>query len=249
MNKRNQIILIIVGLALLLLAGALYAAQKNKNRENTQQENIEQKPGEDIFCAQVITPARNKATGETKEFPNACLPEGWERIEFNSGFSWPISRAEDRPQLITFGQYISRENSPLPEPERFAGYHTGLDFEIFPDELNKDVVVIAACDGNVIYNGTADGYGGVVVQQCQLNGETVTVLYGHLRSSSVDKGKKLYSSGERIGLLGDDHSQETSDTRKHLHLHIHKGARVELRGYVSDPNQLSEYIDPKTVMN
>lgn len=238
-----------VGLALLLLAGALYAAQQNKTTKNNQQENQEQTSEEDIFCAQVITPAKNKTTGETKEFPNACLPNGWERIEFNSGFSWPINRVEQRPQLISFGQYVSPQNNPLPQPERFTGYHTGLDFEIFSDELNKDVVVTAACDGNVIYNGTAGGYGGVVVQQCQLNGETVTVLYGHLRSSSVDKSKKVFSTGERIGLLGDDHSQETSDTRKHLHWQIHKGSKVELRGYVSDQRQLGEYVDPKTVMN
>ncbi len=30
-------------------------------------------------CAQVITRARNKTTGEIKEFPTACLPDGWEK--------------------------------------------------------------------------------------------------------------------------------------------------------------------------
>ncbi len=33
-------------------------------------------------CAQVITPARNTATGECKEFPTPCdVPSGWEKVE------------------------------------------------------------------------------------------------------------------------------------------------------------------------
>lgn len=32
------------------------------------------------FCAQVITQARNDQTGEIKDFPTACLPEGWTRV-------------------------------------------------------------------------------------------------------------------------------------------------------------------------
>lgn len=32
------------------------------------------------FCAAVITPAKNKQTGECKAFPTACIPEGWEKV-------------------------------------------------------------------------------------------------------------------------------------------------------------------------
>ncbi|RJQ14748.1 hypothetical protein C4553_00280, partial [Candidatus Parcubacteria bacterium] len=38
-------------------------------------------PGSDkepVFCIQVITPARNPATGEVREFPTPCdVPPGW----------------------------------------------------------------------------------------------------------------------------------------------------------------------------
>ncbi len=34
------------------------------------------------LCAQVITPARNPASGEIREFPTPCdVPEGWEEVE------------------------------------------------------------------------------------------------------------------------------------------------------------------------
>jgi len=40
---------------------------------------------EGTFCIQVITPAINPQTGETKEFPTPCeVPEGWEPI-LNAG--------------------------------------------------------------------------------------------------------------------------------------------------------------------
>jgi hypothetical protein len=38
---------------------------------------------DDMVCAQVVTPARNKQTGETKEFPTSCIPDGWERLDPN----------------------------------------------------------------------------------------------------------------------------------------------------------------------
>ena len=37
---------------------------------------------EEVFCIQVITPARNIDTGEIYEFPTPCdVPDGWEVIE------------------------------------------------------------------------------------------------------------------------------------------------------------------------
>lgn len=35
----------------------------------------------DPICIQVITPARNPATGEVRDFPTPCdVPDGWEKI-------------------------------------------------------------------------------------------------------------------------------------------------------------------------
>lgn len=38
--------------------------------------------GEPEACVQVVTPAKNPATGECQEFPTPCdVPEGWEKVE------------------------------------------------------------------------------------------------------------------------------------------------------------------------
>ena len=36
--------------------------------------------GNNLFCAQVITQAKNDQTGEIKDFPTACIPTGWTRV-------------------------------------------------------------------------------------------------------------------------------------------------------------------------
>lgn len=148
----------------------------------------------------------------------------------------------------TFGTYVTPQNSPV-MPERFTGYHTGWDFEIFPDELDKDVVVSAFCGGNLRLKETASGYGGVAVEECTIDGVAMTVIYGHLKLSSVSvkAGDKL-APGDRIGLLGVNKSSETDGERKHLHFDIHKGTSTNIRGYVSTADQLKDWIDPKTYL-
>ena len=32
------------------------------------------------FCPEVVTPAKNIASGEIRDFPTTCIPEGWERL-------------------------------------------------------------------------------------------------------------------------------------------------------------------------
>ena len=34
------------------------------------------------LCAQVITPAKNRKTGECREFPTACIPQEWYNVRF-----------------------------------------------------------------------------------------------------------------------------------------------------------------------
>lgn len=147
-----------------------------------------------------------------------------------------------------FGIYITPKTSPV-QPERFQGYHTGTDFEIFPDELNSDVPVRAICDGSIALKKYASGYGGVLVENCTFDNQPITVIYGHLKLASISKntGDKL-SAGETVGILGKAYSTETDGERKHLHLGIHKGSAVNILGYVSSQSQLSGWIDACTLV-
>lgn len=159
-------------------------------------------------------------------------------------FTSPLSDASERVTKKPFGIYITPENSPL-EGERFSGFHTGTDFEIFPFELDKEVSVNAICEGSLIATQTISGYGGVAIQNCILDSMQVTVLYGHLDPESIKffPGDKI-EKGEKMGELGDDKSSETDGERKHLHLGIIKGTQIDYRGYVQDEKELDLWIDP-----
>jgi len=99
-----------------------------------------------------------------------------------------------------------------------------------------------------VRNVWAQGYGGVLVQSCFINGERVTVVYGHIDLESVPDETDLLQFGDFIGNLGDGYSVETDFERKHLHLGIHKGIEINLLGYVQDPAELDEWIDPWDIL-
>ncbi len=165
-------------------------------------------------------------------------------VKKEAGFVSPLDRGNERVTKKPFGILIHKATSPI-QPERFSGYHTGADFEIFPEESDIDVTVSAVCTGSLLSKRSVSGYGGVVIQSCEHDGKPVTIIYGHLRLAGIkmQKGATL-SAGKAIGMLGTGYSVETDGERKHLHLGIHKGATPDIRGYVSDANDLSGWIDP-----
>jgi hypothetical protein len=172
------------------------------------------------------------------------------RIQEHSIFSAPISDWKNRIIKKPFGIKISPQNSPV-QPERFSGYHTGTDFEIKPGELNTKVYVNAICDGEIIEKRLVSGYGGVFVQSCKFNEYPITVLYGHISFSNEFSPKKgeAIEKGQLLASLADDKSSESGGERKHLHLSIHKGEKIELRGYAQNKAALQTWIDPETLLS
>ncbi len=153
---------------------------------------------------------------------------------------YDLSRVTKKP----FGIYITPQNSPV-QPERFSGYHTGTDFETGAEEVNFDVEVPAFCDGKLLLKEYARGYGGVAVESCVLKGGPVTVIYGHLKLTSivVKIGQSL-KKGDQIGILGQGYSLETDGERKHLHLGVYKGLAVNIKGYVQVQGDLGNWYNP-----
>ena len=160
------------------------------------------------------------------------------------GLMAPIDRAGERVTKKPFGIFITPQNSPV-SPERFSGFHTGTDFETFPEEANVDVPIHAITDGKILAKEWVSGYGGVLVESGQINNQSVTIIYGHLNLTSINKktGDNL-AAGEKIGVLGKGYSQQTDGERKHLHLGIHKGTAVNILGYVNNKSGLGGWIDP-----
>jgi len=156
----------------------------------------------------------------------------------------PISGGLSRVTKKTFGLYVSPGHSPV-SPEKFTGYHTGIDFETTSGEQNIDVPIYAACDGKLLLKKYASGYGGVAVQACKLDNKDVTVIYGHLRLVDItpNVGDEL-KAGQQIAVLGTGYSSETDGERKHLHFGIHKGAAINILGYAQKQTDLSGWLNP-----
>lgn len=164
--------------------------------------------------------------------------------EKKNDFQVPLDRANERITKKPFGKFVTPQNSPV-SPEKFYGYHTAVDFEIFPEEENIDVAVKAVCSGKLLEKRMATGYGGVAVQSCQLDETSITVIYGHLNLDSIKSAEgDDINVGEALGILGRGYSSETSGERKHLHLGFHKGAGINILGYVSNESDLSNWLDP-----
>lgn len=123
--------------------------------------------------------------------------------------SYPIGNYETGILLKPFGLYVTSENSPV-QPERFKGYHLGVDVEA-PKNV-EDVWVYAVADGEVLTVKTVNGYGGVIQIQYLLNDEVYTALYGHLDigSALVSSGDKV-SKGDKLAILGEGYWKMFSD--------------------------------------
>jgi len=156
----------------------------------------------------------------------------------------PLIRANMRITKKPFGIFIDPKTS-LVQPERFRGYHTGTDFETFPEEATSDVSVRAICSGSLEAKRSASGYGGVAVEKCMFEDKPITVIYGHLRLTSVQAaiGDNVVA-GDIIGVLGTGQSKETDGERKHLHLGIHLGTAINILGYVAEKQALKDWLDP-----
>jgi len=155
----------------------------------------------------------------------------------------PIDGAEWRVTKKPFGIEIHPETSPV-ENDRFDGIHVGVDFEVLPEEADIDVPIYAICDGPLRFKILAKGYGGVAVQTCVVDGEDVSVIYGHIRLASVTASSgAMLKAGDRIAVLGTGKSEETDGVRKHLHLGIRKGLTNDIRGYAKDEDETGLWLD------
>jgi len=157
----------------------------------------------------------------------------------------PIKDFKARITKKFFGTYITPKTSPI-QPEKFIGYHTGVDVEY--EDITEDVPVFAITDGEVKYSAWTSGYGGAMVISHQINNEAVLAVYGHLNPDSMIKKGQTVKAGQKIGVLGLGYSNQTDNERKHLHFALYRGTEINLRGYVSDQKSLEQWLDPLNII-
>lgn len=164
-------------------------------------------------------------------------------------WQWPLNSAEQRLTKKPFGLFVTPTNSPV-ENEIFTGFHTGVDLELLPNEVASELTVQAVCTGPIVEQKWVSGYGGVVLQECVYNQQTITVLYGHIAIDSVTAANQsVLTVGDNLAVLGQGFSQQTDGERPHLHLSLVKGSRTELRGYVQTEAELTAWLNPTEVLS
>lgn len=196
------------------------------------------------LCADGSVVGRVGLSCEFAACPEVKASSSVDLAEVGTKLKLPLDNALVRVTKKPFGIKIRPDDSPV-SPEKFSGYHTGVDFEITEKEKDEELKVYAICDGTVKLKKWASGYGGVLVSTCEIDEKPVTVIYGHLSllSISAKVGDRLVA-GNQLGILGKGYSQETDGERKHLHLAIHRGTALVLLGYVQGAGELKNWLDP-----
>lgn len=153
----------------------------------------------------------------------------------------PIAGLRTRITKKPFGIYITPETSPV-QPDRFDGYHTGVDIEY--GDVSGEVPVQAITEGIVVFSNFVPGYGGVIVIRHIIKDIDIFVLYGHIDPSTMLENNIVVERGRVIGFLGEGGTEETDGVRKHLHFAFLKNAELDLRGYVPLEEDLLGWYDP-----
>lgn len=222
MTKRTVLFLAGIGIALTGLAYFQMNGERNDPAPSPSAENVPAPSASPFPTEPAVPPSTSPGTA----------------------LDTPVEGFSERITKKAFGIYITPQDSPV-KPERFTGFHTGVDVEYA--DVDETVPVRAISDGSIVASRWASGYGGVTVLRFTYEGNQYLALYGHLDDTSLKPAGASVSRGEQIGSLGEGGSRETDRERKHLHFAVLKGNTVDMRGYVPDRNQLSRWIDPQTL--
>ncbi len=253
---KKVILITILSVTLTVAAGFYYQITKAKNEiaQTTSPQNIGAKVDQDT--------ANNKA--ETNEPASELIVSKKETAavkapvdqEVNSKLISPLNvNIDERIWLNPYGNIPSEtvkqgdySDYICKSGKSMAGYHTGADFEVTKEEINADVPVYSISDGKVRQAGFVNGYGGLLIAEYNITGQTYTVYYGHIDLTKVNvKNGSTLKKGQKIAELAPACSSKNGNTRKHLHFGVHKGSAIDVKGYATDKAQLSNWIDPKTL--
>lgn len=185
----------------------------------------------------VIAKRPNLAPGIYEHFLNTLTVNG-----AATSLIEPVAEFTPRITKKPFGLFITPDSSPI-QPERFTGYHTGVDVEY--GDVAGEVLVRAITPGVVRLSQTVSGYGGVLAVEHEINQAKNVAIYGHLKPSSLAPKGQAVAAGETIGMLGDGGTAATDFERKHLHFAVLNSTTVDLRGYVPTKDELALWRNPQ----
>ncbi|MCA0971291.1 peptidoglycan DD-metalloendopeptidase family protein [Halobacillus litoralis] len=122
----------------------------------------------------------------------------------SSTFAWPANA----PATSEYGYRVH----PIYGTKRL---HSGIDLAAV-----GTIPIYASADGTVIRSYYSSSYGNVVFIAHQINGQTYTTVYAHMRSTPAVSSGQTVQQGDFLGNMG-----STGDsTGQHLHFEIHEGS-------------------------
>lgn len=250
MIQKNIFHIFAIILVIFVISGSVFAFQLIKDKKEKPVETTEVVVKNDPAPAQIApraaeAPASNtNQSASTAEKPKATLVP-------------PMDNFNGRIKLNAFGNQPSRMH--LDEVQYtdlvcaggkyYPGYHTAVDLEVTLEERNKPVSVYSIADGMVRQAWFVNGYGGLMVIEYNINGQTYTAYYGHMDVSTftVKSGDKV-KAGQKLALLAPACTDGNGHTRKHLHFGMRKGKDVVVSGYVDTKKELDNWIDPREII-
>jgi len=197
-----------------------------------------------LFKPKVPATEPTSSTGTTTETP---APEPESEPAPTPTVYYPLPNYPPRVTERVYGTYYSKAKSgELACGGQFSGYHNGDDLEATPAEIDQEVPVFAIADGKVREFNRINGYGGLLIIEHTIAGQTMTANYGHvdLNQPKVTVGGTV-KAGQVAAYLGAHCSSETDGERKHLHFSLHKGTIIDVKGYVQSQAALAEWLNPK----
>ncbi|WP_237981383.1 SH3 domain-containing protein [Bacillus thuringiensis] len=165
---------------------------------------------------------------------------GWLKINYNGKNGYVSSKflsktSETDAEKQRQSQEVNKTNDFIqPAPGRYTSrfekrggqMHHGLDIA-----ASGTVPVVAAAEGVITRSYYSTSYGNVVFISHNINEQTYTTVYAHLKSRSVSPGQKV-KQGQQLGIMGNTGQSEG----QHLHFEIHKGEWNAQKSNAIDPN-------------
>ncbi|MCF6138736.1 murein hydrolase activator EnvC family protein [Pseudalkalibacillus berkeleyi] len=130
---------------------------------------------------------------------------------------------------VTGGMFMKPANAGITSGfgSRWGKQHAGIDLA-----RGGTVPIVASASGTVIKSYYSSSYGNVVFIAHNINGQTYTTVYAHLRNRQVGNGASV-KKGQQIGIMGNT----GRSTGQHLHFEIHKGQWNSSKSNAIDPQR------------
>lgn len=129
---------------------------------------------------------------------------------------------------------------------RWGSFHHGIDIASGAASSGSDISIYAAADGVVSRAYRSSSYGNTVFITHDINGQTYTTVYAHMKYFPSVSNYQFVKKGQKIGVMGNtgDVRPGPSPSRPyagtHLHFELHKGDwnysksnSVNPRGYLN----------------